>query len=189
MHIFDILLICVGLSMDNMAVAAASSCGKTVYPLKISFKVALVFCMTGIICMLAGWFGGHYLDRYIGYWDHWISFFVLLFIGGKMILNFFKSKDMENCSVYNLTRTTTLLILAIATNIDVFAIGLTLSFYQISLVIVLSFLILCVCSFTLFGFILGRKLGILFGKRAELVGGLILVSIGIKILTQGLLSV
>ncbi len=189
MHIFDILLICVGLSMDNMAVAAASSCGKTVYSLKTSFKVALIFCLTGVICLLLGWFGGHYLEKYIGFWDHWVSFFVLLYIGGKMILNFFKSKDIETFSSYNLTNTRTLLILALATNIDVFAIGLTLSFYEVSLLLILAVLILCVCLFTLFGFTLGKKLGLIFGKRAELVGGLILVGIGIKILAQGLLSV
>ena len=189
MHIFDILLICVGLSMDNMAVAAASSCGKTVYSFKTSLKVALLFCLLGIVCFLFGWFGGHYLERYISFWDHWVSFFILLYIGGKMILNFFKKENRESCSSYNLTNTKTILILALATNIDVFAIGLTLSFYEISLRLVLSVLILCICLFTLFGFVLGKKLGLIFGKRAELMGGLILVGIGIKILVQGLLSV
>jgi putative Mn2+ efflux pump MntP len=189
MNIFDVLFICIGLSMDNMAVAAASSCRGKYYPLKTNFKVASVFCLTGIICLLLGWFGGLYLEKYISFWDHWVSFFILLYIGGKMVLSFLKPEETAEFRTYDLTKIKTLVMLALATNIDVFAIGLTLSFYKVSLLLVLAVLTLCVCLFTLLGFTLGKKLGILFGKKAELIGGIILIIIGFKILIQGLLSV
>lgn len=188
MNIFDILLICIGLSMDNMAVAIAGSCTAKAVPSKHKYKVALIFCLTGLICLLLGWYGGLYLEKYINLWDHWASFFILGYIGGKMILNFFKTKDFSaNC--YDLSKAKTLFLLALATNIDVFAIGLTLSFYKVSLIFIAVFLSFCILCFTLIGFFAGKKLGLVFGKKAELIGGVLLIFIGFKILIQGLLSV
>lgn len=185
MGFFDILLISIGLSMDNMAVAAASSCGSKNYPFKISIKVAFTFCLTGLICLLLGWFGGTYLESYISSWDHWVSFLILVYIGGKMVLNFFKT---EQTATYDLLKTKTLVMLALATNIDVFAIGLTLAFYQPALALVLLVLSICIIIFTLLGFFMGRKMGVLFGKKAELIGGVILIIIATKILIQGIIS-
>ena len=188
MNIFDILLICIGLSMDNMAVAIASSCTAKAVSSKHKYKVALIFCLTGLICLLLGWYGGLYLKKYINMWDHWASFFILGYIGGKMILNFFKTKDFSaNC--YDLSKAKTLFLLALATNIDVFAIGLTLAFYQVSLPLVLFVLSSCIICFTLLGFFMGKKMALVFGKKAELIGGVLLIFIGFKILIQGLLSV
>ena len=70
MNIFDILLICIGLSMDNMAVAIASSCTAKAASAKHNYKVALIFCLTGLICLLLGWYGCLYLEKYISMWDH-----------------------------------------------------------------------------------------------------------------------
>lgn len=187
MGFFDILLISVGLSMDNMAVAAASSCGSKSYPFKVSLKVAFTFCLTGVICLLLGFFGGTYLEKYISAWDHWLSFFILVYIGGKMTLNFFKKEESATCT-YDLLKTKTLAMLALATNIDVFAIGLTLAFYQPSLALVLFVLSSCIICFTLLGFFMGKKMGLIFGKKAELIGGVILLIIAFKILIQGMLS-
>ena len=187
MGFFDILLISVGLSMDNMAVAAASSCGSKSYSLKIIAKVAFTFCLTGLICLLLGFFGGTYLEKYISAWDHWVSFFILVYIGCKMVLNFIKAEQVS-LGTYNLLKTKTLIILALATNIDVFAIGLTLAFYQTSLPLVLAVLSICIVIFTLFGFFMGKKMGALFGKKAELIGGVILIVIAFKILLEGIFS-
>lgn len=184
MSILDILLISIGLSMDNMAVAAASSCGSKDYPLKISIKVAVSFCLVGLLCLLLGWFGGTYLEKYIASWDHWVSFFILAYIGSKMVLSFLKTEQNFAYS-YNLLKTKTLVLLALATNIDVFAIGLTLAFYKTSLVLVLSVLSFCIILFTLFGFFMGKKMGSFFGKKAEVIGGVILIIIAVKILLQG----
>lgn len=185
MGIFDILLISVGLSMDNMAVAAASACGSKSYPLKVSIKVAFTFCLTGLICLLLGFFGGTYLEKYINSWDHFVSFFILVYIGGKMILSFFKKEQIAT-NTYDLLKTKTLVMLALATNLDVLAIGLTLAFYKVSLPLVLAVLSVCIISFTLLGFFMGKKMGALFGKKAELIGGVILIIIALKILLEGI---
>ena len=187
MNIFDILLISVGLSMDNMAVAIASSCGDKKDSYSKKYKVALTFCLTGIVCLLLGWYGGVHLEKYIQSWDHWVSFFILLYIGGKMVFNFIKGEESPNTSC-DFSEIKTLFIMALATNIDVFAIGLTLSFYRVSLAFILFCLSFCIILFTLLGFSMGKKMGIIFGKRAELLGGIILIIIGLKILVQGVLS-
>ena len=188
MGFFDILLISIGLSMDNMAVAVASSCNSKDYPLKNSLKVSLSFCLAGIFCMLLGWFGGVYLEKYISTWNHWVSFLILVYIGGKMVLNFVKA-EQTSAATYDLIKIKTLIMLALATNIDVFAIGLTLGFYNPSLALVLLVLSACIISFTLFGFFMGRKMGVIFGKKAELIGGIILIIIAFKILLEGIFNV
>ena len=103
-----------------------------------------------------------------------------------MVLNFFKPSQV---ACYDLLKTKTLIGLALATNIDVFAISLTLAFYQTSLALVLAILSICIIIFTLMGFFMGRKMGAIFGKKADLMGGIILIVIGTKILIQGFLSV
>jgi len=187
MNIFDILLICMGLSMDNLAVAIAGSCGTNKFSIKTDIKVSLIFCLTGLICLLLGWFGGVHLEVYISAWDHWASFFILGYIGGKMILTFLKSPKLNYCS-YDITKTKTLIILALATNIDVFAIGLTLAFYKVNLALVISILTVSIIFFTMIGFFAGKKVGFALGRKAELLGGAILILIGLKILIQGLIA-
>lgn len=187
MGFFDILLVSIGLSMDNMAVAAASSCYGKAYSLKMSIKVAFLFSLTGLVCLLLGWFGGSCLEKYILSWDYCFSFFVLGYIGVKMVLNFFKTSQEATC--YNLFKTKTLAGLALATNLDVFALGLTLSFYSLPLFWVSIILSLCIIVFTLLGFFMGKKMGVILGKKAEFIGGLILIIIAIKILLKGFFGV
>lgn len=186
MNIFDILLICASLSMDNMAVAAASACSKKECSLGISFKTALAFSLTGLFFLLLGWWGGSYLKNYIDSWDHWVSFAILAYIGGKMLISSFKKEETSTCNIIKLK---VLLFLAVATNIDVFAIGLTLAFYKVCLPLVMLLLGSFIVCFTMGGFFMGKKMGQILGKKAEFLGGAVLILIGLKILLQGLFSV
>lgn len=186
MNIFDILLISVSLSMDNMAVAAASACSKKACSFHLAFKTALTFCLVGLICLLLGWYGGSYLKNYIDSWDHWLSFVILAYIGGKMIISSLKKEESSSCDI---TKNRVLFVLAIATNIDVFAIGLTLAFYKVFLPLVMFLLGSFIICFTMGGFFMGKKMGKIFGRKAELFGGAILILIGVKILLQGIFAV
>ena len=105
-----------------------------------------------------------------------------------MVLNYLRQKESFGCCD-ELIKTKVLFILALATNIDVFAIGLTLAFYKVSLILVMAILSVCILSFTLAGFFIGKKMGFLFGRKAELIGGFVLMAIGLKVLIQGLLAV
>lgn len=173
--------------MDNMAVAAASACGgKNRLNFRHMASVSLMFCTVGMVFLAAGFFGGTKLQRFIENWDHWLAFFLLFYIGAKMIKESFTDKAEDNvCKNYDMSHFKTLLLLAVATNIDVFAAGVSLAFYKVTLPIVAVILFCCVAAATLFGFTAGQKLGAYFGKRVEFLGGATLIFLSFKILITG----
>ena len=182
MNFWEILLICLSLSLDNFAVAASAGCNIKELPFIRVLKVCFAFVGAGIICLLFGFFGGKELGKIIGSYDHWAAFFILAYIGTKMILNTFKKEEKRTCP---LTSYKTLIIMALATNIDVLAIGISLALYKVNILLVLITLCACITTATLMGVYLGTMLGNKLGKKAECLGGLALLFISIKILIQG----
>ena len=182
MKFWEILLICLSLSLDNFAVAASAGCDNKTLSFTRVLKVCLAFTGAGVICLLLGFFGGKEIGKIIGAYDHWAAFFILAYIGTKMVLNVFKKDKEENCP---LTSFKTLMIMALATNIDVLAIGIGLALYQVNIWLVLITLCTCIIIATLLGVYLGTILGKKLGKKAELCGGFVLLLISIKILIQG----
>ncbi len=183
MKFWEILLICLSLSLDNFAVTASAGCDSRDVPVTRVFKVCLTFVGAGIICLLFGFFGGKELGKIIGNYDHWAAFFILAYIGTKMILNFFKKDEgARHCALNSFK---TLMIMALATNIDVLAIGISLALYKVNIWLVLITLCICITTATSFGVYLGTKLGTKLGKKAELCGGIVLLLVSIKILIGG----
>ena len=182
MNFWEILLICLSLSLDNFAVAASAGCNKAELPLWNIIKTCFAFVGAGIVCLLFGFFGGKELGKIIGDYDHWVAFFILAYIGTKMVLNTFKKEEKKSCA---LTSYKTMLIMALATNIDVLAVGISLALYKVNILLVLITLCICIMSATLMGVRLGTILGTKLGKKAEILGGLVLLLISIKILVQG----
>ena len=182
MKFLEILLICLSLSLDNFAVAASAGCGREDVNIKRIIKVCSGFVGAGVICLLFGFFGGKELGKIIGEYDHWAAFLILAYIGSKMILNIFKKDAKKSCP---LTSFKTLMIMALATNIDVLAIGISLALYHVNIWLVLITLIACITAATLAGVYLGATLGAKLGKKAELCGGIVLLLISIKILIGG----
>jgi len=182
MPFWEILLICLSLSLDNFAVSASAGCDEKDLPLKRILKVCFSFVGAGIICLLAGFYGGKELGKIIGDYDHWAAFFILAYIAIKMIINTFKKGEERPCP---LTSLKTVLIMALATNIDVLAIGISLALYKVNIWLVLATLCVCITMATSAGVLLGTMLGNKLGKKAELLGGLVLLAISIKILVQG----
>ncbi len=130
---------------------------------------------------LAGWLAGRTVAAHISRYDHWVAFLLLVLVGGKMIWDSFHH-EKELTRVGDPTRGMTLLVLSVATSIDALAVGLSLAFLKAP-IIHAGVIIGVVCFLmTAAGMVFGRKLGRLFGKKAELVGGLVLLGIGIKIL-------
>ena len=183
MEFWEILLICLSLSLDNFAVAATAGCGHESVNIKRVIKVCSAFMGAGIICLLFGSFGGKELGKIIGNYGHWVAFFILAYIGTKMILNVFKKDDTKKSCP--LTSFKTLMIMALATNIDVLAVGISLALYKVNIWLVLITLCVCIAAATSIGVYLGAILGCKLGKKAEFCGGIVLLLISIKILVQG----
>lgn len=183
MDIVSIIFIAVGLAMDAFAVSITS--GIAIRKLKVNHavRIALFFGSFQAIMPVLGWLSGLTLKGFISSVDHWIAFGLLSFIGCKMIYESFKVEEGDRTSPLNIG---ILLILSIATSIDALAIGISFAFLGIS--IVTPVIVIGVITFilSLSGVFIGNKFGHLFEKKVEVLGGLILISIGIKILLEHL---
>ncbi len=132
---------------------------------------------------LIGWFLGSSVKLYIEAVDHWIAFGLLAFIGGNMVRESFRGGEEEAVADLSAKR---LFFLALATSIDALAVGVSLAFVETD--IFLSAVIIGVVAFfmAMLGGLLGRRLGLLFQRRATLLGGVVLIAIGLKILVEHL---
>ena len=184
MDIISIIFIAFGLAMDAFAVSITS--GLTIKSLKINnaLKIAVFFGLFQAIMPLIGWLAGLSFRDFISGVDHWIAFGLLSIIGCKMIYESSKmdlnEKKIDPLNIY------VLFILSIATSIDALAVGLSLSFLNVS--IALPAIIIGIVTFLLsiFGVYFGNRFGHYFERKIEIIGGLILIGIGIKILIEHL---
>jgi putative Mn2+ efflux pump MntP len=131
-----------------------------------------------------GWLAGGTIVDLIGGYDHWVAFVLLTLVGGRMVWESFRSK--ANGSV-DITRGALLLTLAVATSIDALAVGLSFAFVGVNIALACSVIGIVAFCTTIAAFKLGAKVGTVFGKRAELIGGVILVGIGLRILLSHIL--
>ncbi len=180
MTLAQILLIALGLSMDALAVAIA--CGLAVRQSRFrhAFKVALFFGLFQALMPMAGWLAGVSLRGLISGVDHWVAFGLLAAIGGKMIAESFRRGDAGCASgPLHLPR---LLLLSVATSIDALAVGLSLALLETPIVGPALLIGAVTFGISLPGGLIGSRLGPFFGRRVEVLGGLILVGIGLKIL-------
>ena len=147
---------------------------------RISFHFGLFQCLMPIL----GWLAGLSVREYIEAYDHWVAFGLLGFIGGKMI---FESREMKpEKKKGDPTRGWTLVGLSVATSIDALAVGLSMAMLGVSVWLPSVIIGVVAGVMAAAGMHLGRRLGRVFGQRMELVGGLVLVGIGVKILVEHL---
>lgn len=130
-----------------------------------------------------GWLIGEAVKSFITGIDHWIAFGLLGIIGVKMIQESFSSDSGEGKSILQIK---TLILLSIATSIDALVVGITLSLIKIPFILSISIIGLVTFIICFLGFLFGEKLGSRFGKRIEVLGGLVLIALGIKILIEHL---
>jgi len=180
LHLWSIILISLGLAMDAFAVSITN--GITIQCLKLrhAVKIAVFFGGFQALMPLLGWLAGIGLKQYVESFDHWIAFALLSFIGTKMIYEAIWIKEVEKkCDPLNLV---VLLGLAIATSIDALAVGISFAFLHIS--IISPALIIGVITFvlSLAGVFIGNRIGDRLGSKMEVLGGIILIGMGIKIL-------
>lgn len=185
MSLAELFLIAVGLSMDAFAVAVCKGLSLGKIKGKHMLLAGLWFGGFQGLMPAIGYFFGNFFTEFINTYAHWIAFGLLALIGGNMIKESF-SKQEEEMSASMAPKT--MLLLAIATSIDAMAVGVTFAFMQVQIVWAVIF-IGCI-TFTLSA--IGVKVGSIFGtkykSKAELVGGLVLVVMGLKILIEGLMK-
>ena len=184
MEFWELFLLAVGLSMDAFAVSVSSAMTIDNLRKRDAAKFGLFFGVFQAGMPLLGWLCGCAFSSYVITFDHWVAFVLLSFIGGKMILEAVREEDecRENPLAFSV-----LLVLAIATSIDALAVGVTFAFMP-GLPVLPSVALIGAVTFVIStcGALLGKKAGSALGTKAELVGGLILIGIGLKILVEHL---
>ena len=136
-----------------------------------------------------GWLLGTRFEKYITSIDHWIAFFLLALIGGKMIYEVFRGdNEEENIEMDKPLDIKELLILAIATSIDALAVGITFSFLEVNIVEAITIIGVVTAIISAIGVFVGNIFGNKYKTKAEMAGGLILVLLGLKILVEHLLG-
>jgi putative Mn2+ efflux pump MntP len=177
--IIIIFIIAISLAMDCFAVSLGLGCASVPCNAQSIFRLAFHFGFFQGGMAWLGWFIGNTILPYIEAYDHWIAFLLLAWIGIRMIKDGIANKPEK--VVEDPTRGWTLIMLSIATSIDALGVGLSLSVVESD--VLLTGLIIGITStiFTVIGLKFGKKLNRRFGRRVEILGGLILVTIGTRL--------
>ena len=183
MGLTEIIILSIGLAMDAFAVAMCKGLSMQKMSGKKAIIIALYFGIFQAIMPLIGYGLGIKFQQSIVNIDHWIAFILLTIIGINMIKEIWNEAENENNDNIDFKN---MIILAIATSIDALAIGITFAFLKCNIV----FSVTCIGIITFILSLIGVKIGNMFGakyeKKAQLVGGLILILLGIKILLEHL---
>ena len=184
MSFIEIFAIALGLAMDAFAVSlSAGGCGRASGH-GAAFRLSLSFGFFQFIMPVIGWYGGIHIASIMEPVDHWIAFGLLAFVGIRMIRAGFDHEFESYQS--DPSKGWTLLMLSIATSIDALAVGLSIALLGVSIWYPSIVIGIVAAILSLIGLHLGCRLGERFGKRMEVVGGLILIGIGIRILIEHL---
>jgi putative Mn2+ efflux pump MntP len=184
MDLATTLFIALGLSMDAVAVSMASGCAAPRVDARQAFVLSSLFGLFQALMPLAGWLAGLGFQSLIARFDHWLAFVLLAWIGGRMIVASRRSGECR--SRPQRLKPMTMLALALATSIDALAVGL--SFSALAVAILRPALVIGLVTFalSLLAAFAGRRFGARLAGRAELLGGLVLLAIGVKILFEHL---
>ena len=207
MSFITVLLIAVGLAMDAFAVSVSTGMTCCDFNRRHNLRMSLLFGIFQFIMPVIGFFGATKFRSYIESFDHWIAFFLLLLIGGKMLWEAFSAHsdkaELEkaiDCPINpdspepgkkgqmaaDLLTVRRLLVLAVATSVDALAVGVSMAFLHTEIWWPAVIIGIVAFVFSYAGGAIGSRIGPILGKIAEIAGGLILVGIGIKILLDHL---
>lgn len=194
MDLLSIILLAIGLAMDCFAVSIAQGMQGT-RPRPVIQMAVLFGLFQGGMPLIAYFAGGIFADFFTR-WSHWIALLLLLFIGGKMLIEAMvesrelraESQEPEKSSPKAALTLSTMLILAVATSIDALSIGVL--FIPVPEILWLAIALIAATStlFSLIGFWLGKTVGRHLPFNANILGGCILIAIGVKIFVEGLLT-
>jgi putative Mn2+ efflux pump MntP len=187
MPYWTIFLIAIGLAMDCFAVSLGVGTEGTAKGFRATFRLFFHFGLFQGGMTLLGWLAGKTVVSYIGAIDHWVAFVLLLFVGVRMIRDGVR-KIATQGSIHNPSRGMTLVMLSVATSIDALAVGLSLALLAVN--VYWSALLIGGVSaiLSLVGLLLGNQLNLRFGKSMEVLGGILLIVIGLRVLITHLLG-
>ena len=182
MGLVDIIGIAFGLAMDAFAVAIAASVALKEVTGRQTFRLAFHFGLFQALMPVVGWLAGSTLTRWVEAWSHWIAFGLLLFVGGKMIWEAVRGGERKG----DPTKGLTMVSLSVATSIDALVVGVSFAMLDVTIWWPCLIIGVVAAGMTVVGLKIGSKLGQRFGSRMEVLGGLVLVAIGVRVLVMNL---
>jgi len=188
MDFVTLVLIAIGLSVDSFAVSV--SCGLMMCEITFwkATRIATSLAFFQALMPLIGWIIGRKIELLVISFDHWLAFGLLTLIGGRMVLESLKNE--EERKPINPLDPKVLILMSLATSIDALIVGVTFALSYKNLNLYLSTFIIGFTTFlfSMLGILFGKKTGLKFGKKMEILGGVILFLMGLKILLEHLLN-
>lgn len=183
MGLIELFLIAVGLSMDAFAVSVCKGLAMPKCTFKKAAIVGLWFGGFQALMPAIGYILGAQFQEAIASIDHWIAFVLLALIGGNMIHEALDNDEEEADASLDVK---TMFLLAVATSIDALAIGITFAFLKVSIIPAVCFIRIVTFIISFAGVKIGNVFGARYKNKAEIVGGVILILLGLKILLEHL---
>jgi manganese efflux pump family protein len=185
-EIVTTLFVATGLAMDAFAVSLGIGTTRQAEDRRARFRLAFHFGVFQSLMTVLGWVAGSSIAYLISRYDHWVAMALLGYVGGNMIRSGLNS-DFETY-VENPSKGKTLIMLCVATSLDAMAVGLGMAMVKSDIVLPAIIIGIVTLGLSTFGLLVGGKLGEKFGKRMEIIGGLILIGIGLNILITHLMG-
>lgn len=182
MNLSATLLLAFGMSMD--AFAASIGKGASLHKPKFSeaIRTGLIFGVIETLTPLIGWCLGMLANQVILEWNHWVAFILLVFLGGRMLFEGFRAGNEEDAPKLHRHGFWLLVTTAIATSLDAMAVGVGLAFLEVNIIETALAIGCATMIMSTLGMMVGRFIGPILGKRAEILGGLVLIGIGCQIM-------
>jgi len=180
MEFLTISLISIGLAMDALAVSLCIGTAGQIDALRGKIRLAAHFGIFQSGMTALGWLSGETVVRYVNRFDHWIAFALLAYVGINLIRSGF-DKDRKAFEQDPSTGKV-LVMLSFTTSIDAFAVGLSISFLGVPILLSVVMIGIVALLLSALGLFAGVRLGEAFGKRMEILGGLILIGIGMRVI-------
>jgi putative Mn2+ efflux pump MntP len=187
MPFWTILLIAIGLAMDCFAVSLGVGTAGTARDRRSTFRLFFHFGLFQAGMTLLGWLAGKTVVSYISTIDHWVAFGLLVFVGVRMIRGGLSKEGLEP-AIPDPSRGMTLVMLSVATSIDALAVGLSLALLEVNVFWSAVLIGGVSAALSLVGLTVGNQLGLRFGKTMEVIGGIILIGIGLRVLITHLMG-
>ena len=184
----ELFLLGIGLAMDAFAVSVCKGLGMRRLNKKQALIIGLYFGGFQALMPLIGWLLGSQFQKYITSIDHWIAFILLGFIGGKMMIEAIREwNEEETVDVMDAPLDhKNMLVLAVATSIDALAVGITFAFLDTPIIEAITIIGITTMVISIIGVVVGNFFGSRYKSKAEFIGGLILILLGLKILLEHL---
>jgi putative Mn2+ efflux pump MntP len=182
MSFISIFLIALALSMDAFSVAMAIGAAGSGHSSGAVIRLATAFGLFQFVMPILGWLLGKTVVSYIADYDHWIAFGLLLIVGLRMIKEYFDKDEKERTK--DPTKGWSLLILSVATSIDALAVGVSFAFFDVNIYYASAVIGIVCFIITALGMIFGKALSRVLGRKAVLIGAIVLIGIGIKIVVE-----